>query len=96
MLRLHVFGDDVFRVVIRVNGYNTTGLCLPRWIPLAVAQATTVPFKDISGHPLARGPTAEIGGDISSSDSRIPSSYQGVSMKHILSLLQDHKIYQTK
>jgi len=87
MPRLRVFGDDAFRVIIRVNGYNTEGVCLPRWIPLAVAQATSLSYKNISGHPLARGPTAEIGGDISSSDSRIPDPYRGVAMNQLLRLL---------
>lgn len=73
---------------IKVNGWNAGGgFSEPRWIPLEVAQKSSLPRQSWFEVPQswgAKGPTAQIPGDIASIDSVIPAEYRGVQMNQVL------------
>jgi hypothetical protein len=57
----------------------------PRWIPLNVAQESFISdWVDVSGHPKARGPSAQIPADIRNDSVRIPMSHRGVGIETVL------------
>ncbi len=68
---------------IRVNGFDTHGNQAPRWIPKHIAEASAIGWHEVTG-PLTRGPTAQIGGDVSSLDPRFPEKYRGVAMGQVV------------
>jgi len=72
------------KVRVRVNGYDTKGYQHPRWIPYHIAEESKFPHKEIISS-LARGRTAEIKGDISSLDPRIPEHLRGATLDIVLS-----------
>ncbi len=74
---------------IKVNGWSAGGgFSEPRWIPLEVAQQSSIPrhswFEVPSNWENVRGPTAQIPGDIASIDAVIPAQFQGVQMQQVL------------
>lgn len=73
---------------IKVNGWTAGGgFSEPRWIPLDVAQKSNLPRQSWFEVPQswgAKGPTAQIPGDIASVDSVIPLEYRGVQMNQVL------------
>jgi hypothetical protein len=74
---------------IKVNGWSAGGgFSEPRWIPLEVAQQSSIPrqswFEVPSNWKNVRGPTAQIPGDIASIDAVIPTQFQGVPMQQVL------------
>lgn len=74
-------------VDIRVNGFNTNGQKLPRWIPLHIAEGSQIPrdqWRFIPPEWGAKGPTAEIAGDIASTSSRFKPEHRGVSLLQVL------------
>ncbi len=68
---------------VRVNGFDTGGQQLPRWIPKHIAEGSSVGWHEVHG-PMVKGPTAQIGGDISSSDPRFPKHLRGVRMGQVV------------
>jgi hypothetical protein len=75
--------ETVSQLEIRVNGYNTFGYQFKQWVPMHVVVTTTIPYKKIQS-PLARGPTAEIAGDIASGDDQFLSQNRGAPMRVVL------------
>ncbi len=75
---------------ILVNGWVAGGSGeQPRWIPLEVAEKSSIPKNEWFRVPDewgAKGPTAQVSGRISSIDSVIPSQYRGVPMKEVLTI----------
>jgi hypothetical protein len=72
---------------IRVNGYNTMGQQNPRWVPLHTVQQGSFPegsWREIPPEWGAKGPTAEIKGDVSSTSSMFRPEHRGVSLLHVL------------
>jgi hypothetical protein len=80
----NTIGDIPYMLLdVRVNGYNTSGYKLPRWIPKHIAQVSKFKWHEVYGK-LVKGPTAQIEGDISSISSRIPEKYHGVRMEIVI------------
>lgn len=84
-----VIGDipkNYLKVV--VNGWAAGGnQSDPRWIPLEVAEKSSIPRDKWFRVPDSWGPkaaSAQIPGDIASIDSVIPSQYRGVPIKQVL------------
>ena len=74
-------------VDIRINGFNTNGQKLPRWIPLHIVEASKIPrdqWRFIPPEWGAKGPTAEISGDIASTSSQFKPEHRGVSLMQVL------------
>lgn len=74
-------------VEVRVNGFNTTGNKQPRWIPLHIAEESSIPrdqWRFIPPEWGAKGPTAEIAGDIASTSSQFKAEHRGVSLLQVL------------
>jgi len=72
---------------IRVNGFNTNGQQLPRWVPLHVVENSNLPrdrWRFIPPEWGAKGPTAEIPGDFSSQSDSLKPEYRGVSMLQVV------------
>ena len=74
---------------VKVNGWKPHGgLSEPRWIPLEVAQKSSIPrqswFRVPDNWEGVKGPTAQIPGDIASVDSVISAEYRGVEMGQVL------------
>ena len=82
-------GDiPVDRLRARVNGWRARGTePEPRWIPLEVAEASSLDPADWSVVPEswgARGPTAMIPGGVSGLDPAIPDEFRGIPMRDLL------------
>jgi hypothetical protein len=59
----------------------------PRWIPLNVAQDSFISdWVNVSGHPKARGPSAQIPADVANDSVRIPRRHRGVRIETVLGL----------
>jgi|GEM_PF-2074511 len=74
---------------VKVNGWSAGGgFSEPRWIPLDVAQKSSIPrqswFRVPDSWEGVKGPTAQIPGDIASVDSVISAEYRGVQMGQVL------------
>ncbi|MFM8314625.1 MAG: hypothetical protein ACKOA8_10100 [Deltaproteobacteria bacterium] len=72
---------------IRVNGYNTNGQQLPRWVPLRTVTEGSFPknsWREIPPEWGAKGPTAEIPGNIPATSEYFKLSDRGVSMEQVL------------
>ena len=72
---------------IRVNGFNTQGQKLIRWIPLDTVKQGNFPrdsWKEIPQGGIVKGPTAEVAGDLSSTDPRFKPEHRGVSLLQVL------------
>ena len=72
---------------IRVNGYNTMGQQNPRWVPLHTVQQGNFPqgsWREIPPEWGAKGPTAEIKGDVASTSPMFRPEHRGVSLLHVL------------
>lgn len=77
-------------VTVRVNGWEAGGVeSLPRWIPLEVAEASSIPKDQWFRVPDDWGPkapSAQIPGSIASIDAVIPTRFRGVTMREVLAL----------
>jgi hypothetical protein len=74
-------------IEVRVNGFNTNGQKLPRWIPLHIAETSEIPrdqWRFIPPEWGAKGPTAEISGDIASTSTQFKPEYRGVGFLQVL------------
>ena len=72
---------------VRVNGYTTNGQKLPRWIPLHIAETSEIPrdqWRFIPPEWGAKGPTAEIAGDIPSTSTQFKAEYRGVGFLQVV------------
>lgn len=72
---------------IRVNGFNTQGQKLPRWVPLHTVKEGNFPqgsWREIPPEWGAKGPTAEISGEIASTSSLFNERHRGVSLLQVL------------
>jgi len=72
---------------IRVNGFNTNGQKLPRWVPLYTVAEGSFPqgsWREIPPEWGAKGPTAEIAGDVASTSSWFRPEHRGVSIMQVL------------
>jgi len=59
----------------------------PRWIPLNVARDSSISdWVDVSAHPKARGPSAQIPADIRNDSVRIPCRHRGVRIGTVLKI----------
>lgn len=80
-------------VDVRVNGWPAHGFgSEDRWIPLPSAEASAIPLEErskVSEAAGAKGPTAQISGEISSLDPVFPESHQGVPLGQLLRALKD-------
>jgi hypothetical protein len=56
----------------------------PRWIPKEVAEASNISdWQDVSNHPRARGPSAQIRGDIANDSVLIPYRFRGMRISQL-------------
>jgi hypothetical protein len=72
----------------RVNGWPARGAgCENRWIPLEVAEASSLARTDWSEVPSswgAKGPTAQIPGGVCGQDAVIPNRFRSISLADLL------------
>ncbi|MEY4632440.1 MAG: hypothetical protein RIQ81_2560 [Pseudomonadota bacterium] len=76
-------------IKVKVNGWSAGGgFSEPRWIPLEIAEKSTISrqswFRVPEHWANVKGPTAQIPGDIASIDPVIPLDYRGVRMEQVL------------
>jgi hypothetical protein len=72
---------------VRVNGFNTSGQKLPRWVPLHTVAQGSFPkgsWREIPPEWGAKGPTAEIAGDVGSTSGMFKPEHRGVSLLQVL------------
>ena len=73
---------------VMVNGWAAGGSqSEPRWIPLAVAQKSSIPRErwfQVPDNWGPKDPTAQIPGDIASIDKVFPAELRGVPLKNVL------------
>jgi hypothetical protein len=72
---------------IRVNGYNTHGQKLPRWVPLHTVTEGSFPqgsWREIPPEWGAKGPTAEIAGDVPATSPMFKPDHRGVALSQVL------------
>jgi hypothetical protein len=56
----------------------------PRWIPKEVVEASNISdWQDVSSHPMARGPSAQIRGDIANDSVLIPYRFRGMRISQL-------------
>jgi hypothetical protein len=82
-----VIGDVISETLeVWVEGWaagDTSGP-RPRWIPMNVVQASSISdWVDVSSHEKARGPSAQIRGDISNDSLRFPMRHRGVRIETV-------------
>ena len=74
-------------LAIEVNGFDTHGKQNPRWIPLEVVQQAGIPrdqWFEVPADWGAKGPTAQVRGDVSSLDEAIPQKFRGVTLDKVI------------
>jgi hypothetical protein len=85
---LKTLGDiPANRLNILVNGYDTNGGQHSRWIPLDVAESSTIPkaaWHRVPDAEKPKGPSAEIPGNISGSDAVIADKYKSVPLDKVI------------
>ena len=88
----NIIGDIPYRLLdVRVNGFDTFGHKKPRWIPKHIAEVSDLKWTKVISK-YAKGPTAQIAGDISSINSRFPKEYQGVKINRVIMTSLDRVI----
>ncbi len=77
---------------VRVNGYDTHGYQMPRWVPLDLVKQSQIPqnqYRVIPPEWGAKGPTAEISSAISSISTRFRPEHRGQTMDYVLRVTLD-------
>ena len=72
---------------VRVNGFNSTGEKIPRWIPLHTVAEGSFPagsWREVPAEWGAKGPTAEVAGDVASTSNYFKPEHRGVSIAQVL------------
>jgi len=84
----HIVGDIPYKLLeVWIEGWAAGERSgpRPRWIPLNVARDSFISdWVDVSDHPKARGPSAQIPADIANDSVRIPKSHRGVRIETVL------------